>query len=142
MSIYKAIAYNTHGTNGDSYTKDGLSVNLTPINTDGGGTNPEELLALSWAACLNSTAKSILRLRKITAQSLVKVEVDIDRFPETGLIFTPKAYLAVQGMNLEDTLEILTLAHKNCPVSKLLSSNKQTTVMPVLFDDFKNEFIK
>ncbi|NLK12731.1 MAG: osmotically inducible protein OsmC [Candidatus Phytoplasma sp.] len=141
MSIYKGIAYNKNGTNGLAYTKDGLSVNLTPINSNGGGTNPEELLALSWAACLNSTAKSILRLKNIDTESLVKVEVDIDRVEKKGLIFIPKAYLAVKGMNLEDTLDILNIAHKNCPVSKLLKSNEETAVFPVLYDDLIKEFV-
>ncbi|CCV64958.1 OsmC/Ohr family protein [Alteracholeplasma palmae J233] len=135
MSMYKAIAYNKYGTNGESYTKDGLEVTLAPLTSEKKGTNPEELLALSWAACLNATARSILNLSGKTNKIHVRVEVDLEKDVPKGLIFKPVAYMAVEGFTLEEAKFLAEKAHKHCPVSKLLSLTPGVTVNAVSFDE-------
>lgn len=89
-------------------------------NPDPAATNPEQLLALAWATCLNSTAQAIVRAAQRTA---VRVEVELhDADPGPGYEFHVDAYLSVEGADHTETLRVLESAHSRCPVSRLLRS--------------------
>lgn len=88
--------------------------------------NPEQLLALAWATCLNATAQVIL---KQSHRSRVRVEVDLrDAVPGPGFEFRVDAYLAVEGHGEVQAEEVLRAAHARCPVSKLLWEADTVTV--------------
>ena len=57
--LYTAKAHVTGGRGGHGRTADGqLDINLrlpTEMGGEGGGTNPEELFAVGWAACFESS---------------------------------------------------------------------------------------
>lgn len=81
-------------------------------------TNPEQLLALAWATCLNGTAQVLVAERRRTA---VRVAVELHPVvPGPGYEFRVDAYLSAEGLSETETEELLSAAHARCPVSKLI----------------------
>ncbi|HCS62022.1 MAG TPA: hypothetical protein DIW46_11635 [Microbacterium sp.] len=119
---YRTEAINRDGGNGVASVKDGLSVTVSsPLNPDRDpdGTNPEQLLALAWATCLNSTAQAVVSRKQHTA---VRIEVELhDAELGPGYVFEVDTYLSVEGASAEEAQRVLDAAHARCPVSKLLS---------------------
>lgn len=90
------------------------------MDFDEAATNPEQLLALAWATCLNSTAQVIVDRATRTA---VRVTAELhDLLPDVGYVFEVDAYLSVEGADVAETERVLAAAHSRCPVSKLLHS--------------------
>ena len=119
---YRTEAINTGGGDATSRVIDGMEVSVSsPLgaNPDPDATNPEQLLALAWATCLNSTAQAIVKRRRRTA---VRVEIELHS-AETGAgyEFHVDAYLSLEGGSPDETAELLASADARCPVSKLLA---------------------
>lgn len=119
---YRTEAINSDGGDGVAAVTDGLSVTVSsPLNPDRdpAGTNPEQLLALAWATCLNATAQAVVARRSRTA---VRVEVELHDAaePSTGYEFHVDAFMSVEGASPEETQRVLDASHVRCPVSKLL----------------------
>ncbi len=99
----------------------GLDVAVaSPLKADAdpSATNPEQLLALAWATCLNGTAQVLVAEQRRTA---VRVEVELHPAePGPGYEFRVDAFLSAEGLSREDTETLLTAAHARCPVSKLI----------------------
>ncbi|MEJ1089524.1 OsmC family protein [Microbacterium sp. Mu-80] len=119
---YRTEATNSGGGDATSRVIDGMEVSVSsPLgsNPDPDATNPEQLLALSWATCLNSTAQALLKRRRRTA---VRVEVELHSVESgVGYEFEVDAYLSLEGGSPEETAELLAAADARCPVSKLLA---------------------
>lgn len=119
---YRTEAINRDGGDGTSAVTGGLSVTVaSPLNPDRdpAGTNPEQLLALAWATCLNATAQVVVADGVRTA---VRVEVGLhDASSGAGFEFHLDAYLSVEGADAAETARVLAAAHARCPVSKLLA---------------------
>lgn len=89
-------------------------------------TNPEQLLALAWATCLNATAQAILNNKR---RSRARVIVELrDAAAADGYEFHVAAYLAVDGVTRSEGEKILRAAHARCPVSKLLRGASTVSV--------------
>lgn len=120
---YRTEAINRDGGDGVARVPDGLSVTVSsPLNPhrDPDGTNPEQLLALAWATCLNATAQAVTAGRVRTA---VRVEVSLnDASTGTGFEFHVDAFLSVQDADDDESQRVLEAAHARCPVSKLLAA--------------------
>lgn len=118
---YRTEAVNRDGGDGEARVPDGLTVTVSsPLNPDRdpAGTNPEQLLALAWATCLNATAQAIVARRSRTA---VRIEVELhDAAASRGFEFHVDAYLSVEGASDDETQRVLDGAHARCPVSKLI----------------------
>jgi len=118
---YRTAAVNRTGADGVSSVPGGLSVSVaSPLGTDpdAAATNPEQLLALAWATCLNGTAQVIVAGARRTA---VRVEVELRPVAHgPGYEFHVDAHLSVEGASPSEGREILDAAHARCPVSKLL----------------------
>ena len=119
---YRTEAINRDGGDGTAGVPDGLTVTVSsPLNPDRdpAGTNPEQLLALAWATCLNATAQAVVARR---VQTAVRVEVELhDASEGAGYEFHVDAYLSVEGASVEEAEKVLVAAHARCPVSKLLT---------------------
>lgn len=118
---YRTEAVNRDGGDGMARVTDGLTVTVSsPLNPDRdpAGTNPEQLLALAWATCLNATAQAIVARQSRTA---VRVEVELhDAAAGGGFEFHVDAYVSVEGASDDETQRVLEAAHGRCPVSKLI----------------------
>lgn len=122
MSVrYRTEIINTDGGDGWSHVVSGMAVPVaSPLGADLDPTasNPEQLLALAWATCLNATAQVI---NGGAARTAVRVEVAlVDAEPGPGFEFHVHAYLSLEGASLAETEKLLAAAEARCPVSKLL----------------------
>ena len=132
--LFHSESINEDGINGKAYVKNGISVKVSDVSLTEGGTNPEELFGLSWATCLNATIQSLLKGRGLSAKSKVEVHVDLKKEKNiSGLFFTLKAVVAIEGLPLEKAQQILNSAHRHCPVSKIISDYEYVTLEVVPF---------
>ncbi|MDE8143230.1 OsmC family protein [Erysipelothrix rhusiopathiae] len=128
-SIYKTTAINETTVPNQTRIKDGLALTMTPPLDQQEGSNPEQLLAMSWATCLNATTQALLKARKLEHNSRVRVEVDLHKEANgVGFYFSAYAYLAVEGFTLEESERLVRQAHERCPVSKLIHGNEHVDV--------------
>ena len=118
---YRTQAVNHDGADGVTRVAGGIEVTVaSPLGADGdpAASNPEQLLALAWATCLNATARVFV---SATTRTAVRVEVELhDAQPGPGYEFHADAYLSVEGADEAEAERVLAAAHARCPVSKLL----------------------
>lgn len=132
-SLYHAEMVNADGIEGKAYVKNGqLSVAVSSPLSEKEGTNPEQLLGLSFSTCLNATIESLLKGRGLENSSQVEVHVDFVREASgVGYFFEVLALARISDMTLERAEKIVTEAEKRCPVSKLLSGSSTVSVKTV-----------
>ena len=131
--LFHAEIVNETGVNGQAFVKNGgLSVKLSSPLSDEEGTNPEELLGLSFSTCLNATIQSLLRARGKENKSRVEVHVDYMREPNgIGFFFNVEAFAKIEGLPFEESEKIVEEAENRCPVSKLLAGSQTVSVIAV-----------
>jgi lipoyl-dependent peroxiredoxin len=113
---------------GHGRTSDGaLEVDLRPpadIGGEGGGTNPEQLFAVGYAACFEGALATVARRKKLEVGD---VEIDSKVMLVTGedRSFTIAVELAVKlpSVEGEDAVELVRSAHKVCPYSNATRGN-------------------
>jgi lipoyl-dependent peroxiredoxin len=127
--IYTAQAHVTGGRiDGHGRTSDGaLEVDLRPpaeIGGEGGGTNPEQLFAVGYAACFEGALATVARRQKLDVGD---VEIDSKVMLVTGedRSFTIAAELDVTLPSVEGeaAVELVRAAHKVCPYSNATRGN-------------------
>lgn len=128
-TIYKTNVFNLNGTDGYVESDDGLHLEVASVSDSAReGTNPEQLIGMSWATCLNSTMRALLKARKIEANSKVRVEVSFKQEKAMSYYFELHAYASIEGMSAEESLKIAEQAHRRCPVSKLMEGSETVFV--------------
>ena len=129
--VYTAQATVTGGREkGHGRTSDGeLDVQLRPP-TEGGGTNPEQLFAVGYAACfegaLNVAAR---RERKEVGDASIDSKVSLVTTEDRG--YTVAVELDVTLPQVEDAEEakqIVAAAHEICPYSNATRGNVEVTL--------------
>ena len=124
--VYTAEATVTGGREqGHGKTTDGeLDVQLRPP-TEGGGTNPEQLFAVGYAACFESALQTVSRRMKLEADDVaVDSKVSLITTEERG--FTVAVELHVSLPSIEDAdaaVELVRAAHQVCPYSNATRGN-------------------
>jgi osmotically inducible protein OsmC len=128
--MYTANAHVTGGrAQGHGRTSDGaLEVDLrTPVEMGGGGggTNPEQLFAVGYAACFESAMGVAARRRK---QEIADVAIDskVMLLPTTDRGFKLAVALAVTLPSVSDpheAVELVRAAHGVCPYSNATRGN-------------------
>jgi lipoyl-dependent peroxiredoxin len=98
-ALYTAEAHVTGGrAQGHGRTSDGaLEVDLrapTEMGGEGGGTNPEELFAVGYAACFESALGAVARRRKVDAGD-VAIDSNVSLYPNEDRGFELGVELAV-----------------------------------------------
>jgi len=126
---YQTAASNRDGGSGISSVDGGLRVAVaSPLDPerDPAASNPEQLLALAWATCLNATAQVIVADGRRTA---VRVAVQLrDAEHAAGFEFEVDAYLSLEDAERGETESVLAAAHARCPVSRLLAESANVRV--------------
>lgn len=126
---YRTQAINDDGGTGISRVPEGLEVAVSnPLSADADLTrsNPEQLLALAWATCLNATAQAIVKGAHRTA---VRVEVELqDSLSRDGYEFAVTAFVSAEGRDADAVVALAEAAHQRCPVSRLLAGSETVWV--------------
>ena len=133
--IYTAEAHVTGGrAEGHGRTSDGaLEVDLRlpeEMGGSGGGTNPEQLFAVGYAACFESALGAVARRRK---QEVGEVAIDskVMLLPTEQRGFKLAVELAVTLPSVDDAdeaAELVRAAHLVCPYSNATRGNIDVTL--------------
>ena len=130
-AIYTAEASVTGGRlKGHGMTTDGeLEVDLRipkELGGEGGGTNPEELFAVGFAACFEGALSTVARRQKVDADdAVIDSKVSLVPNPETKG-FDIAVELGVSLPSIDDAeaaAEVVRAAHKVCPYSNATRGN-------------------
>lgn len=124
--IYAAEATVTGGrTEGHGVSSDGnLDVQLRPPG-DGGGTNPEQLFAVGYAACFESALGVVARRQKVEPGD-VSIASRVGLTPDGSGGFALSVGLDVTLPDISDqaqAIEIVRHAHEVCPYSNATRGN-------------------
>lgn len=133
--IYTAEAQVTGGrAQGHGETSDGnLAVDLRlprELGGDGGGTNPEELFAVGFAACFESALGVVARRRKLEAGD-VAIDSKVMLLPTEERGFKLAAELDVALPSVQDpdeAADLVRAAHEVCPYSNATRGNIDVTL--------------
>jgi lipoyl-dependent peroxiredoxin len=128
--IYTAHAHVTGGrAAGHGRTSDGaLEVDLrAPVETggEGGGTNPEQLFAIGYAACFESALGAAARRRRLEAGD-VAIDSSVALMPTENRSYALGVTLDVTLPSVEDpaeAVELVRAAHQICPYSNATRGN-------------------
>jgi osmotically inducible protein OsmC len=129
-ALYTAEAHVTGGrAQGHGRTSDGaLEVDLrvpTEMGGEGGGTNPEELFAVGYAACFESALGTVARRRKVDAGD-VAIDSKVSLYPNEDRGFELGVELDVTLPAIEDdetAVELVKAAELVCPYSNATRGN-------------------
>jgi lipoyl-dependent peroxiredoxin len=132
--LYVGKTHTTGGRNGQSRSNDGrLDISLTQPNTNGAGTNPEQLFAAAWSACFigalgRAAQEQSLRL---PADVSVDAEISLLTHPEEGFFLRGRLNVSLPGLDLALAQSVVDRAHQLCPYSKATRGNIQAVVAAV-----------
>jgi osmotically inducible protein OsmC len=127
--LYTAEATVTGGRDeGHARTSDGaLDVQLrSPVELggEGGGTNPEQLFAVGYAACFESAIKAVARRQKLDADEVsIASRVDFGPTEDRAFTIAVKLDVTLPGLDDEQAAEVVHAAHHVCPYSNATRGN-------------------
>ena len=132
--LYTAEAHVTGArANGHGVTSDGvLEVDLrlpTEMGGEGGGTNPEQLFAVGYAACFEG-ALGVAAARKKAEAGDVEIDSKVALITTEERGFNVAVELHVTLPSVEDELaaELVAAAHQVCPYSNATRGNIELTL--------------
>jgi lipoyl-dependent peroxiredoxin len=128
--LYTAEAHVTGGrAQGHGRTSDGaLEVDLrapTELGGEGGGTNPEQLFAIGYAACFESALSAVARRQKVEADD-VAIDSKVMLMPTSERGFKLAVELDVTLPTVADgdmAVELVRAADRVCPYSNATRGN-------------------
>lgn len=127
-ALYTAEASVTGGRAGHAISSDGvLSVDLRvpeAMGGPGGGTNPEQLFAVGYAACFQSALAGVGRGRSIdTSASLIRSRVSIGTIANGRYSLAVELQVSIPGIEPGVARELVEEAHQVCPYSNATRGN-------------------
>ena len=132
--LYTAEAVVEGGRNGHGRSSDGrLDVDLSVPEAMGGnggpGTNPEQLFAIGFAACLESALLSVANGRKLDGSgSLITSRVGLGPTGHGGFGLTVALDLHAPHLAAEQAADLMARAHERCPYSNATRGNIDVTL--------------
>jgi osmotically inducible protein OsmC len=134
-ALYTAQAHVTGGRiNGHGRSSDGaLEVDLRipeELGGEGGGTNPEELFAVGFAACFESALATVGRRRKQEAGDVaIDSKVMLLSTEERGFKLAVELDVSLPSIgDSAEAIELVRRAHKVCPYSNATRGNIEVTL--------------
>jgi Ohr subfamily peroxiredoxin len=129
--IYTAEATVTGGREkGHGRTTDGeLDVQLRPP-TEGGGTNPEQLFAVGFAACFEGAlGVAARRERREVGDASIDSKVSLVSTDDRGYTVAVELHVTLpQVPDAEEAKRIVAAAHEICPYSNATRGNVEVTL--------------
>lgn len=132
--LYTAQAHTTGGReHGHGHTKDGeLDINIRPpreVGGPGGGANPEDLVAVGWAACFESALGAVARRHHLVSSDAA-IDSDISLLSTDDGGYKLAATLNVTMPSVPDhaaAAELIREAEHVCPYSNAFRGNIDIT---------------
>ena len=128
-AIYTAEAHVVGGrADGHGKTSDGaLEVDLrlpAEMGGEGGGTNPEQLFAVGYAACFEGALGAVSRREKVETDD-IEIDSKVSLLPGENRTFKIAVELHVTLPSIEgdEAVELVREAHKVCPYSNATRGN-------------------
>ena len=133
--LYTAHAQVTGGRDGHGRTVDGeLDVDLRlprEMGGAGGGTNPEQLFAIGYAACFESALATVARRRHLEPGE-VSIDAAVGLLPtgDGGFQLTVSLDVALPAVNDPTTAaDLVRQAHQVCPYSNATRGNVEVELL-------------
>jgi lipoyl-dependent peroxiredoxin len=127
--LYTAEAHVTGGrVAGHGRSSDGaLEVDLrtpTEMGGEGGGTNPEQLFAVGYAACFESALAAVARRQKLEVGDVeVDSKVKLTTGENRSFTIAIELHLTLPSVEGDDAVELVRAAHQVCPYSNATRGN-------------------
>ena len=131
--MYSTKMINTGGRSGEDHSPDHsfeLSI-AAPGKRVENATNPEQLFAAGFSACFNSALELVKQRKGIDGASTVSAQVSLYAENESSFVLGVEIEGFVEGLSLDETQELLEIAHTVCPYSKATAGNIEVTVKAV-----------
>lgn len=132
--LYTAAAHVIGGrVAGHGRTSDGvLEVDLrTPpeMGGEGGGTNPEQLFAIGYAACFEGALAAVARRKKLEVGDVaIDSKAMLVSAEERSFTIAVELAVTLPSVEGEDAAELVRAAHKVCPYSNATRGNIEVTL--------------
>lgn len=128
--LYTGKTHTAGGRDGSSRSSDGrLDVRLSTPGTPGTGTNPEQLLAAAWSACLISAIKHEAGKAKVSIPASVAVEAEVDLAKLGGNhLLRARLNVSLPGLARDAARALVDAAHQTCPFSKATRGNVDVAI--------------
>jgi lipoyl-dependent peroxiredoxin len=132
--IYTAEAHVVGGrAEGHGKTSDGaLEVDLrlpAEMGGEGGGTNPEQLFAVGYAACFEGAIGAVARRLKLEpGEVAIDSKVSLNPGPERTFVISVELDVTLPEVEGDDAVELVREAHKVCPYSNATRGNIEVTL--------------
>jgi Ohr subfamily peroxiredoxin len=120
---------NGHGVSSDGVLDVALKL-PAEMGGPGGGTNPEQLFAVGYAACFEGALGAVARRQKLDAGDAV-IESKVSLLPNERRGFELAVELDVTLPSIEDAaqaVEVVKAAHQVCPYSNATRGNIPVTI--------------
>ena len=133
-TLYTAEAQVTGGrAEGHGKTSDGaLEVDLrlpSEMGGQGGGTNPEQLFAVGYAACFEGALSTIARRTKIEAgDASIDSKVSLHPNANRGFDLSVQLDVTLPSLDGDQAVELVKAAHRVCPYSNATRGNIPVTL--------------
>jgi Ohr subfamily peroxiredoxin len=133
--LYTAEARVTGGrSNGHGKTTDdALEVDLrlpVEMGGQGGGTNPEQLFAVGYAACFEGALGAVARRAKLdTGDAVIESKVSLHTNDARGFDLSVELDVTLPSVDAEQAAELVRAAHQVCPYSNATRGNIPVTLI-------------
>jgi Ohr subfamily peroxiredoxin len=133
-TLYTAEAHVTGGRDkGHGKTSDGvLEVDLrlpVEMGGQGGGTNPEQLFAVGYAACFEGALGAVARRAKLeTGDAVIDSKVSLHPNEARGFDLSVQLDVTLPSVDAEQAAELVKAAHQVCPYSNATRGNIPVTL--------------
>ena len=111
--------------NGASRSSDGrLDIRFATPGSARIGTNPEQLFAAAWSACLESAIALAARKRKTALPAGIAVDAEVDlNVGDEGQFLSARLNISLRSIDRTTAQALIDEAHENCPYSKATHRN-------------------
>ncbi len=131
--LYTTRVHNDQGIKGTAWVEgeNGLRVaTSSPLKPQEAGTNPEQLIALSWATCLNATIEIALKRHGIKdVASEVAIQVDYKLNKETKVTYFDFKVDVFLDLPRDQAETIVYEAESRCPVSQIIGDYQHVEIV-------------
>lgn len=131
-TLYSTQATVTNGRMGTASLSDSdLTINMVPPGTGKEGNNPEQLLAMGYAACFDSALGVVKKMQEASFDSTTQTTVDLLQGDGHDYRLAVKIHVIAKSTDLsaDEVQKLVEQAHEVCPYSKATKGNIDVEVM-------------